>query len=248
MPKKIRDLIFILFIFFFIVLAIVISLFASGYKFNLSRPFDINRILQKTGSLIVSTSPKDAYIFIDGKQQKNPVFKLFKQDYLSTPNKIKNLLPGKYKLTLTKENYWPLEKEVEIKSGIATIVENIHLFRSDLPIMLIPSSKSNISLSPSKDSLFLKSDQAIYNLQSLEKEQNIENGEAIHSWSQNKDIFIDAQNIYNLENKTKIKLESYFNQEFKAWKYDRENDFLYYCCYTRLNFHFFFQWPIIFFS
>lgn len=228
MSKKARDLIFIFFILFFIVLAIVISLFASGYKFNLSRPFNINRILQKTGSLIVSTSPKDAYIFIDGKQQKNPVFKLFKQDYLSTPNKVKNLLPGKYKLTLTKKNYWPLEKEVEIKSGIATIVENIHLFRSDLPIILIPSSESKISLSPSKDFLFLESDQAIYNLQTLEKEQDIESGEEIHSWSQDKNILVDALNIYNLENKTEQKLELYFDQEFKAWKYDRENDFLYY--------------------
>ena len=112
MSKKFRDRLFLFFIAIFILMTVLISLYASGYKFNLSWPLKFNRLLQKTGMLNVATIPKGAYIFLNDKEQTGAVFSLFKKDSLTTPNKIKNILPGEYVLRLEREGYWPYEKKI----------------------------------------------------------------------------------------------------------------------------------------
>src|SRR5680860_1596622 len=71
MSKKIRDFIFILFVIIYIVTATVTCLFASGYKFNVAWPLQFNRLLIKTGTLSIASSPKNAFIFLNDKQQNN---------------------------------------------------------------------------------------------------------------------------------------------------------------------------------
>ncbi len=68
-----------------------------------------------TGNLTVNTTPPGAKIILDN------------QDIgFTTPCTIKNLKPGKYTVTLKKENYETVSKEVEIKEGkTATISVNL---------------------------------------------------------------------------------------------------------------------------
>ncbi|MDD3778292.1 MAG: PEGA domain-containing protein [Patescibacteria group bacterium] len=225
MPKKIRDLIFYLFIIIFIIASTATCLYASGYKFNLSWPLEFNRLLQKTGNLNISTSPKGAAIFLNDKKQVVPGFKLIKKDYLSTPAKIRNLMPGDYYLRIEKENYWPLEKKINIASGLTTFAEDLNLFRSDLPIIISPSSESSIYLNNDNSSLYLKQAKSWIDLNHYEV--NLLKGDKNGAWINNWEIFSAGQ-IININTKNTLDLNSLLTtKNVLNWKYDKDNNSIY---------------------
>ncbi|MFA5130937.1 MAG: hypothetical protein WC467_00760 [Patescibacteria group bacterium] len=164
MNKRIRDYLFILFIIIFIVMTVVMSLYASGYKFNLSWPLKFNRLLQKTGMLVVATQPTRATIYLNDKPQKNLSLNPWKNDFLTTPAKIKNILPGEYILRLEEDGYWPFTEKIQIYSGESTFAEDINLFRADLPVMILTTPADNLSLSPDNKYLYLNAAKKIITL------------------------------------------------------------------------------------
>lgn len=209
-------------------MATVTCLFASGYKFNLSWPLQFDRLLQKTGTLAVSTSPKSAEVFLNNKKQTYPGFKLFKKDFVTTPIKLKNLLPGRYILRIEKDNYWPLEKEVTIESGLTTFAEDINLFRSNLPTLVHNSENTDILISPSGNYIYLPKSQEFINLKTmsleLKAEEELKN---TGSWLGNNDQFFSSGNVYNLSDKSVATLDSLVNQNVDTWKYDKDNEQIY---------------------
>jgi len=228
MSKKIRDFIFILFVIIYIVTATVTCLFASGYKFNVAWPLQFNRLLIKTGTLSIASSPKNAFIFLNDKQQTSKALKLFKRDFVSTPYKIKNLLPGNYHLRLEKDNYWPIEMKFSVESGLTTTLENIHLFRSDLPTLVYKTEKNSILLSSSGDNMYLTSTQEFINLkyQSLDTKikESISNG----SWLMSGEEFFANNKIYNINDESIADLLPEHNETALSWKYDNDNNSIYY--------------------
>lgn len=145
-------------------MTVVVSLYASGYKFNLSWPLNFNRLLQKTGMLVVDTNPTRAVIYLNDKPEKNPSLNPWKKDYLTTPTKIKNLLPGEYELRLESEGYWPYKQKIRINSGETTFVEDVNLFLNNLPLLITVTPKSDLSLSLDKKYLSVSSAKKIINL------------------------------------------------------------------------------------
>lgn len=145
-------------------MTIIVSLYASGYKFNLSWPLNFNRLLQKTGMLVVDTNPTRAIIYLNDKPEKNPSLNPWKKDYLTTPTKIKNLLPGEYELQLEVEGYWPYKQKIGINSGETTFVEDVNLFLNNLPLLVTVSPKGDLSLSPDKKYLYVSGTKKIINL------------------------------------------------------------------------------------
>jgi hypothetical protein len=232
MPKKIRDLILILFVFIFIVMATVTCLFASGYKFNLSWPLQFNRLLQKTGILNISSSPKGAFIYLNGKEQKKPTFNLFKKNLLTTPVKIKNLLPGNYNLKLEKESYWPIEKKITIESGLTTFEENINLFRSDLPTIVYKSKEDTPLLSSSGNYLYLSLSQELIDLKYLSPNLLTEKPESGGIWLKDDYKLFSNGKIFNLSNNTILDLTDILGKDIKSWKYNKKEDFIYYASRT----------------
>ena len=209
-------------------MATVTCLFASGYKFNITWPLQVNRLLIKTGTISITTSPKDAFIFLNNKKQTSKTLKLFKRDFISTPNKIKNLLPGKYNLRLEKDNYWPIEKAVYIESGLTTTLENIHLFRSDLPTLVYKTEKNSLLLSSSGDRLYLASTQEFINLKYQSLESKIEQPVSNSAWlPANEELFADNI-IYNLITTETTNLLPINNEQALSWKYDKDNNSIYY--------------------
>lgn len=87
-------------VFIFAVSATYLLLNAYGYKINLKA-----KKIQKTGLLVLKSTPKDVQIFINGKlkSQKTP----YRQAYL---------LPGYYQAEIKKENYLTWQKSVLIES------------------------------------------------------------------------------------------------------------------------------------
>lgn len=126
MNKKIRDLLFILFIVLFISITTSLSIYAAGYRLDFKRILN-GHVLQKTGTLILASTPKNADIYLDGKQAKSSgsIF----GEYAVTPTKIKNLLPKEYDVKVELDGYWPFEKKITIYGGQSTYAENIILFK-----------------------------------------------------------------------------------------------------------------------
>ncbi len=154
MSKRIRDSLFIAFVFLFIVLTILVSLYATGYKFNLRWPPRLSAILVKTGMLVVDTNPSGAIIYLNDKPQTNPVLSVFSKNYVTTNAKIKNILPGQYDLRLERDGYWPFTGKINIYSGQTSFVENVNLFRNNLPMLVATSTTSNLLLSPNRQYLY----------------------------------------------------------------------------------------------
>lgn len=95
-----------------ILLTIIISLVARGYKINLKQ----GTILTATGILSATSDPKGASVYLDDKL------------VTATDNTI-NLSPNTYTVKIIKDGYLPWEKVVQIKKE--TVYQtNTQLFRS----------------------------------------------------------------------------------------------------------------------
>ena len=151
MTKKTRTKLFLLFIAIFFIITPAIAFYAAGYKINLTWPINLKHIIIKTGMIIIETDPTNAKITLNGKTQEKLLNKYFSNDknYIKTPAKIKNLLPGDYDIKLEIDGYWPWHKKLKIYPGESTAIEGIYLFKKDIPQQII-NFKSELS-SQSKD-------------------------------------------------------------------------------------------------
>ncbi len=145
-------------------MTIVVSLYASGYKFNISWPLKLNRVLQKTGMLAVATNPSQATIYLNDKAQKESIIKFWKTDYRVTPTKIKNLLPGEYELRLEEAGYWSYKQKIHIYSGETTFVEDVNLFRENIPLLILAAPENTLTLSPDNKYLYAAESKKIITL------------------------------------------------------------------------------------
>jgi len=143
--------------------------YAVGYKLSLN-----GKIMQKTGMLILDTEPEGAKIYLNNKPRQLFFKKYLKaeESYVTTPAKIKNLLPGEYNVKLILDGYWEWQKKLKIKPGMSTFAEDINLFKKNLPLLLIDGNIKQISPSPNGKYLTTVSDKKIH-LINLERETNI---------------------------------------------------------------------------
>lgn len=152
MSLNTRRFLYIIFLLAFLTITPILILYAAGYK--LGSGFNV----EKTGMLIIDTKPSSAKVYINGKLQKKFFKNIFsdEENLLTTPIKIKGLLPGEYNIKLELNNYWPWEKKLKIISGQSTFIEDVTFFKIDLPLILKKGDHDNIELSP--DNKFLIAD------------------------------------------------------------------------------------------
>jgi len=230
MTKRTRDSLFYVFIGFFLILTILISLYASGYKINLRWPLKINRLLQKTGMLIVDTNPSGALIYLNDKPTQIFSVNFWNQNYLITPNKIRNLLPGDYKLRLEQKGYWPFEKNINIQSGQSTFVEDINLFRNNLPLLILPTNTKKISLSPNSKYLYLIGEQAVINLKNnLIEPLLMASSTPDWQWTDNGNKLLVDGILFDLVKKISHDYHSFIGSAANLWQKTDFDGCLYYC-------------------
>ena len=209
-------------------MTVLISLYASGYKFNLTWPLKFNRLLQKTGMLNVSTLPKNATIFLNDKPQKKSPFSLLKKDFIATPAKIKNILPGEYTLKLERENYWPFERKIKIESGQTTFAEDINLFRSDIPLLVYPDENNNPILSDNGRYLYLSEQGKIINLKDGSVSSLTAGENMIGRWIKNSNrLFINGK-ILDPEKNNENNIAATLGQKIAIWYYNDFDGLVYY--------------------
>lgn len=103
-----KQLLISIIIFICLVIAtIAVVLYGKGYRFGLGE----GKIeLKGTGLLVAKSLPDGAQVLIDGKLKT------------ATDNTI-NLPPGQYRLTISKEGYFPWEKRIRIQTEVVTRTE-----------------------------------------------------------------------------------------------------------------------------
>ncbi len=235
MNKKTRDILFIVFIVVFILLSIFTSLYAAGYKLSFSQPWRWDSLLQKTGMLNIATSPRGAYIYLNDKPQKNSAFSILKKDYLTTPTKIKNILPGEYLLRLEKEGYWPLEKKISVESGQTTFLESANLFRSELPLIIVSSAEDQVLISSSRRYLYLPAQGKILNLRNETEHRLQAPTSAEGRWMKNSDKIFVAGQIIDLEKNSILDLTTTIGPTSTSWHYNEFDDRIYYSDADSIN-------------
>jgi len=228
MSKKVRDYLFIIFIVLFVLMTVGISLYASGYKFNLSWPLRFNRLLQKTGMLALATVPSRATVYLNDVPQKNLSLNPWKKDYLTTPVKIKNILPGEYELRLEETGYWPYKQKIWINSGQTTFVEDVNLFKENLPLLILSAPEDSLTLSPDKKYLFLDKAKKIINLKN-ETTRDLNYSENTNGvWLKNNRLLAAGIIFDPIKSSSDANFVNLIGTEATNWHYDDNSGYLYY--------------------
>jgi hypothetical protein len=112
MQQKLRAIFFYLSVISFFIILPLVLLYSFGYK------LDINRFrFIKTGLIYVQAVPEGAKVYLNGRYLKK-----------TTPLSIEELMPGKYKVSLELESYYPWSQTVSVESGKTTSLDNIIFF------------------------------------------------------------------------------------------------------------------------
>ncbi len=173
MSHRSRRILFWSFFAIFIIATFFISLYAAGYRLNPSWPPNFKQILQQTGTLILDSSPSGATVTLSGEKEMGWLEKYFPRQKGSyyTPVKIKKLNPGEYVVRFESSGYWPYEKKIRLYPGEATYLEDVELFRQDLPAKIIDAKVQPVTITSDKKYLVLGDDKRIIDLASENETQ-----------------------------------------------------------------------------
>lgn len=236
MSKKFRDYLLWVFVALFVLITVVTSLYASGYKFNLSWPLKLNRLLQKTGMLAVATEPKNAIVYLNDKPQNDLSINPWKKDYIATPAKIKNLLPGEYELRFKTEGYWPYKQKINIYSGETTFVEDVNLFKDNSPLLILSLAEDKLIISPDNKYIYAQKSKKIINLKAesvrdlniLNLDENSNFNDSRNLWLKNNKLFIDGIIFDPTKETGDSNYYSSIGSRATNWTIDDSQNYLYY--------------------
>lgn len=125
MTRLTRRLVFYSFILIFLLATPPTIFYAMGYSFDWQK-----KSLVKTGALYLKSSPANAKIILDDKNNK------------TTPKLISRLLPKTYKVSIVKDGSFSWEKNLEVKPQLVEEARNIILF----PKNIFPEKVATTSL------------------------------------------------------------------------------------------------------
>ncbi len=236
MTLKRRRIIFYSFVGLFVVITILISLYASGYTIAF-RGLKNKYFLQKTSMLWLESEPAGATIYLNGQKQKTFYSKLLFQDqYFTTPTKIKNLTPGKYDISLELDGYWPWQKTIELASGQSQYFGTINLFKKDLPIKIMDAKVQDISLSPDGKFILLTTDNKIINLAKdqevpLPEKEKLQNAQ----WLEGGKKLLANNLLLNLDNYQIQYLNNLVGEDVQKITCDQDGNKIFYITNQELN-------------
>ena len=241
MTYKFRNILFAFFVLVFFILTTIFSLSASGYKVSLTALLNGKSFIQKTGILAVDSTPGGAKVSV--VKEFNSIFsdeEVLNNKNITTPYKIRNLLPGDYNLSFELDGYWPWQQRVSIYSGQTTYIEDVVLFRKNLPVIFFNSGVQNIAIDSYGQSIALETDNKIIDLNTdqeidlmtdvyrfnfLSSKKILVNGDSIFDYSKNKYISLDD---IDLGNSQKIKIKNgdlyYLNNGLRSYDFLTKKD------------------------
>lgn len=214
MSYRFRNILFFSFVGIFVILTTIFSLYASGYRLSWDSVLRGQLPVQKTGILVLDSNPKGAIISLE-RQFRGLFFdaNVLKNKVIKTPYKVKNLLPGEYILRIESDAYWPFEQKINIHPGQSTYLEDIVLFKKNLPVLSHASSLQNISIDPSFQKILLESDKVLLDLKD-EKDIKLMNDVKTAEFIGDKKIILNKNIIFD-----------YNKKKYLDWPEDEKADF-----------------------
>lgn len=143
MTRRTRIILFISSLFIFLIISLVSVSYSQGYRFD----FKAKKFVQ-TGGIFLKTKPAGADVFIDGKPKG-------KTNFLSGKLFIKNLMPRFHKIRVEKTNFFPWEKNLEVKEKEVTEAKNILLIPKNPKLKLLIKGIKDFHPLPDKSGLAL---------------------------------------------------------------------------------------------
>jgi len=201
-------------------------LYAAGYRLDKN-----GYTVERTGMFIIDSKPQGAKILIDDQPQQTWVSAISnKNNFLATPAKIKNLLPGEYNLKIELDGYWSWQKKLTVYPGASTFAENIYLFKNGLPLQIMPTDTATTSLlENNSQAAIITADRLTFINLADETEKSIDQkglSGKIFSWSTAQDKIVIDGYLYDLNNlSARIDLKKLTPNSFN---YRWSNNILYY--------------------
>ncbi|MFZ5559752.1 MAG: PEGA domain-containing protein [Patescibacteria group bacterium] len=128
MSRQTRRIIFLIFVLIFIIIVPAIILYAEGYSFDLEK-----RTIVSSGGIYLKSYPPKADIYINNKPEGK------------TSKFVRRLIPKVYNVKIIKEEYHPWEKNISVKSGLVTRIDNIFLVPFNPKILLVATESDSYS-------------------------------------------------------------------------------------------------------
>jgi len=190
MTRRVRRIIFYILVLFFITLVPLIILYAQGYGFDWEK-----RTIVSTGGIYLKSSPSRAEIYINDKLRGK------------TNGFVKRLIPKVYNIKITKDDYHAWEKNISVKPGLVTRIDNVFLVPFNPKIFLVATDSEAytgftnpypVPLSELTDLINKKSKYTIFEINNLNLDSR---KEKLYFLSKNNLYFlrIDKANINNSE-------------------------------------------------
>lgn len=130
LTKPIRRVIFIFFITMFLLVAPMIILYTSGYRYDWRYG-----LLKETGAINIDVQPKNAAIYVNDIKINSKM-----------PVRLKNRVPNKYNIRITAPGYYDWQKNVEVKSKQTVYIKDIYLLKKNEPSMLVEGDINSTAL------------------------------------------------------------------------------------------------------
>lgn len=210
MTLAIRRYLYMFFISAFVVITTVVITYANGYSL-----FSGSKILVKTGMLILDTEPQGAKVILNNKTQQK--FLSFSGDNIvTTPAKIKNLVPGEYTVQLELPGYNTWQKKLIVNPGQATFAETVILFSKGKPARISEDNVKDFELSPDRKLIAIASQDKtqVINANNNDVLYQRASTSAVLRWSNDsRYLLLDQGQVLNLENQANV---AYINIDTKA--------------------------------
>jgi len=176
MVKKAQKILFSIFFLIFLFSAPVLILHSQGYRLDWE-----NKKITQTGGLFLRILPKKSSVYLNREL-------IQKTDFFFGSILIENLLPKRYHIKVHKEEYFPWEKELEIKEKEVTEAKNILLFPKNPNFIPLVKGVQDFWFSPNKRKIILREKEGenlwalkLYDLDKNVKSQLIGEGDVFTS-------------------------------------------------------------------
>lgn len=221
-----RRFLYLTFIGAFLIITPLMILYANGYKLSLDR-----KGLVKTGMFIIATKPEGAKIYIDNELQMDLIDKYLKRgNVITSPARIKNLLPGEYDVKVELDGYWPWQKKLTINPSTSTYAEDIVLFRKNLPLLMLGGEINDFLASPNQKYALIKSadETILLNLETEEAAYKLDFTAKDVAWSPDSKLFSADNRIFSIDQPRAIVELPKIITDLKRFKWGQNGNDLFY--------------------
>lgn len=211
---------FIITILVFILVAILLVFYASGWRYNSStNKFGL------VGAITVDSEPNNAIVYLnDTKLKKN------------TPTSSNTIIEDNYYLKICKDGYFDWEEHVTIEQSKTTRIPTVQLLKKQgkLKPLLSYNKINNFKFSPNKNKIVISSPNQIeitdLNSKVSQFKKNITQEIKDISWNKNSNKIIyystiDGYRVINLQANEEILITSLFDKDIDKiyWSTDEED-------------------------